>query len=209
MIADANPFTEAVAWAADNGFCSRSDELEMAFLGMPFPTREELAHLRRMGIYPGASVPLRILSISEDDPAPGRFRFNEGGKPHIIAPAIYRGEWLDLVAFGSKPERPAMTLFGVAWALGAEALTMPVHPEPVPVVRHPVDWLVARGAGACFVDWIAARAHLADFGHATIEAEDLEHSAQLRRALQPRPVRVPRITTSAPRRGATSREAAA
>lgn len=209
MIADANPFTEAVAWAADNGFCSRSDELEMAFLGMPFPTREELAHLRRIGIDPGDPVPLRILGISEDDPAPGRFRFDEGGKPQIIAPAIYRGEWVDLVAFGSKPERTAMTLFGVAWALGADALTMPAHPEPVPVVRHPIEWLRARGAGACFVDWTAARARLGEFTHAPIEAEDLEHGAQLRRALQPRPVRTPRITTSAPRRGATSREAAA
>lgn len=132
----AAPFIETVSWAADHGFCSPSDEIEMAFLAMPFPSREELAQLRRIGIDPGDPVPLRILGISEDDPAPGRFRFDEGGKPHIIAPAIYGGEWVDLVAFGSKPERPALTLYGVAWALGADALTMPVHPEPVPVVRH-------------------------------------------------------------------------
>ncbi|MFG1188727.1 hypothetical protein [Xanthobacter flavus] len=181
----------------------------MAFLAMPFPSREELAHLRRIGIDPGDPVPLRVLGISEDDPAPGRFRFDEDGKPHIVAPVIQRGEWVDLVAFGSKPERPAMTLFGVAWALGADALTVPMHPEPVPVMRHPIEWLRARGAGACFVDWTAARAHLSDFAHAPIEAEDLEHSAQLRRALQPRPVRAPRITTSAARRRAASREAAA
>ena len=209
MIFGADPFIDAVAWAADHALCSRSDELEMAFLAMPFPAREDLAHLRRIEIDPGDPVPLRILRISEDSPALGRFRFDEDGKPHIVAPVIQRGEWVDLVAFASKPERPAMTLFGVAWALGADALTVPMHPEPVPVMRHPVDWLVARGAGACFVDWTAARVHLAEFEHAPLEAEDLEHGTHLRRALQPRPVRAPRITTSAPRRGAVSREAAA
>lgn len=205
----ADPFLETVMWAADCGLCSRSDELEMSFLAMPFPSRDQLAHLRRIGIDPGDPVPLRILDISEDDPAPGRFRFDEDGRPHIVAPVIQRGEWVDLVAFGSKPEQPAMTLYGVAWALGADALTMAVHPEPVPVAVHPIEWLRARGAGACFVDWVAARAHLAEFEHVPLEAGDLGHAAQLRRALKPRPVRAPRIITSDVRRRAVPSDAAA
>lgn len=205
----AEPLLHAIAWAADHGLCSSSDELEMAFLALPFPTRDELSHLRRIGVDPGAPVPLRILGISEDDPAPGRFRFEDGGKPHIIAPVVQRGEHVDLVAFGSKPDRPAMTLDGVAWALGGDSLTAAMDiGDAIRIYRHPIEWLRAGGCGACFVDWITARAHLAEFEHARLEAEDLQHSVELRRALQPRPVRVPRIT-AAVRRGKIGRETAA
>lgn len=203
-----DPFFDAVAWAADCGLCSRSDELEASFLALPFPTRESVAFLRRLDIDPGVPVPLRVLAVSEDDPAPGRFRFAEDGRPHIIAPVIARGEWIDLAAFGAKLDRPAMTLFGVAWALGADALTMLAQPEPVPVMRHPVEWLRARGAGACFVDWGAAQTNLAQFEHASIVVQDAAFKAELLRVLKPRPIRLPRITCAPQPRALSSSEAA-
>ncbi len=168
-----------------------SQLLEIEFLSLPFPTAQELGYLRQTNIDPGSPLPLRIIETEEV--AGGRFRATRNGVVRIVCPVICGGAWIDLAAFGSQPG-PVLTAFGTGWVLGWDCLTDLVPAGPVRVFRHPTDWLRSGGAGAVFLSFAEARRHLAEFEHAELRADDLEHVQMLRDELRPRPPRLPRIT---------------
>lgn len=102
------------------------------------------------------TVGMAPIEVAED----GTFTPSPEGKPACIVAAVDphnralgSSGIYDLVAFRSSDPRKWWLRTGNAYALGEHLLGLP---DPVRLVRTPVDWLAAGGDAVCILDWSPA-----------------------------------------------------
>lgn len=131
----------------------------------------------------------------------GLFSFVEDGTPACIVAAVWPeahayGDHgiFDLVAFTSEEPARWWLRCGSAWGLGEH---YPDFPDPLHVVRTPVDWLAAGGSALCILDWSDdSPAWCALRGAPTLKFDDDTFRQQVRNALV-RAARVPPMEIAA------------
>lgn len=115
------------------------------------------------------------------------------GPPHLLLPVREDGELVDLVAFRSSEPHNWRLRAGNGWALGMDWGLEPfTRGWPVPVHETPLDWLKAKMAGICILDWDAPDL----FSLLAIERLDCAtpELARMLRAALTRPANLPLIS---------------
>ncbi len=200
MRIDLDPVVAAGYAAADLGVWRPCDALELRFLALDLPGKEELDALRAAGV-------TKEVLATEDYFVKGarvtwrpRRRFDLGGDSRalIVAARDCVGNVIDLIAWPpARPERWAR-YEGQAFCLGEAAMAdAALSGAVLPVVRSPVSWLAMAGRGIVILDPAEAWRRLGQVPR--LAAEDLAHGRELERLIEPpRPmaeILVPRNAT--------------
>ncbi|MGD9879454.1 MAG: hypothetical protein AB7F22_15080 [Reyranella sp.] len=149
--------------------------------------REDLAQILDARGIRQADRPLLVEEVAVDDhyyaPEPeGRLAF--------VTPYFERGQLVDLIATGIE-SRTSRTRMGNCTVLGEEHIHDARESEgPLRLYNDPLEWLRHGRAGACIIDWRAARFDLADLRDIACSNDML--AARVEKALL-RPVTLPRL----------------
>jgi hypothetical protein len=101
------------------------------------------------------------------------------------------GEVVDLIAFDLVNPLRWYQRTGLATWLGCIPPQL-IDPDPVPIWRHPLNWLRSGGVGLTPLTRSGRETRELLLGVGKILAEDAHHAAQLKRALE-RPLSIPPI----------------
>lgn len=113
-----------------------------------------------------------------------------GGRPALIVPHIADGAIIDLVATGFAT-RTSRTREGICTALGTDQIDLAREREgQLRLYADPLEWLQHGRAGACVIDWRAARHVLADVPAIACSNDKL--AARVERAMR-EPVSLPAL----------------
>ncbi len=167
---------------------TEADALELEFLALPFPRRDEMAALRHAGIadhtlsQPATFVKACCAAFL----ARRRFEFAaDGQRAFVIAVRDAGSDVIDCVAWPVGAPEEWARLYGRAFCLNP-ALLAPLAGAmdlAIRAYRHPQSWLAGHGRGICILDPPAAWHQLASVN--TILAEDLEHGSEIEKMLRP------------------------